>query len=285
MPILKDAAHHLRLALGPEEAAEVLLMAEKAEKLEHKWVKKAEEINEMLLAYALDEIEAGSGKAAMERLLIEFLMDHMVEVSRQSVQTSEKRKPVIPKRLAKPGKGLKYWMSVWDDWKLKRKPTKAIRKQAQAVLKEYLKATRQWYSRASEPLRRGEIPKKDIGKELAKQVRAPLARTKTIVNTETTRFWNEGRQAYYGGQEQVTHFLYVAIRDHRTTKWCQTRHGLVYEKDDPEIPPPVHWNCRSEILPLTPLSPKHQTLIQDKSRARRNNRPEPLPPGWKRGGK
>jgi len=284
MAILKDAVNHVRLMLGQQEASEVCLMAEKAEKLERKWTKRAEELNEELLLLAIEELEAGSGKGRMERLLIEFLMDHMVEISKQSIEASKKRKPVIPdgKRLAKPGKSLLYWMKVWDEWRLKRKPTKAIKKQANAMMKEYLKATQSWYRRASEPLRRGEIQKKDLGKALAQQVKAPLARAKTIVNTETTKYWNEGRQAFYGGQEQVTHFLFVAIRDHRTTPWCKTRHGLVYDKDDPEIPPPLHYNCRSEILPLTPLSSRHQTLIQDKSRARRNNRPEPLPKGWKR---
>lgn len=272
--------------LGPDESEQIIRMANKAEKIERKWDKRAEELNEELLYLAVSDLEGDGGKSQMYELLLQFLMDHMVETSMQSLVMIEERMPAVPKkaRLAKRSKDLSYWMQVWDAWRTKRKPTKAIKKQADSMLKQYLQATKRWYERASEPIRRGEVPKKVLAKELAKQVRAPLSRAKTIVNTETTRYWNEVRRDFYNGEPQVTHYLFMSIRDHRTTQWCRTRHGLVYEKGDPELPPPIHWNCRSEILPLTPFNPRHQNLIQDKRLARRNNRPVPLPKGWRTGG-
>jgi SPP1 gp7 family putative phage head morphogenesis protein len=284
--ICPHATADLVKLLGTVEAESVIKMAKKAEKIERKWDKIAEELNEELLYLAVSDIEGDGGRAQMYELILKFLMDHMLDASMQSLGMIEERMPSVPKksRLAKRAKDLRYWITIWDAWRIKRKPTKAIKKQAESILKEYLSAAKRWYDKASEPIRRGEVPKKSMAKELAKQIRAPLARTKTIVNTETTRYWNEVRRDFYNGEPQVTHYLFMSIRDHRTTKWCRTRHGLVYEKDDPELPPPIHWNCRSEILPLTPFSPNHQKLIQDKSKTRRNNKPEPLPKGWLTGG-
>jgi hypothetical protein len=41
-----------------------------------------------------------------------------------------------------------------------------------------------------------------------------------------------------------------------------------------------HPNCRSEILPLMPLNPKHKKLIDNESMWRQNNSPVPLIKGW-----
>jgi SPP1 gp7 family putative phage head morphogenesis protein len=269
--------------LGASEALDVIRMAKKVDDLEKSWLKRAEAVNEELLVMALEALQDQASTGAMERLLTEFLMDHMIDVTQTSYRQAQRRMPQVKGRLS-VGRDLKRWMAIWDSWKTKRKPTREIKKKAQEVMREYLKATKRWWERRSEPIRRGEIPRKDLARQLASEVKAPLSRAKTIVNTETTGYYNQVRQDFYGADDNVTHFLFMAIRDHRTTKWCKTRHGLVYAKDDPLFEkerPACHWNCRSEILPLTTLSPRHQTLIQDKSRARRNNSPEPLPKGWR----
>jgi uncharacterized protein with gpF-like domain len=104
-----------------------------------------------------------------------------------------------------------------------------------------------------------------------------------IVATETTRYYNDVRHEIYSQSEDINHFLFMSIRDFRTTEWCKTRNGLVYKKEDPlylREKPPCHWNCRSEMVPLTDVNPRHEKMINDPSIARRNNKCKPLPPGW-----
>jgi SPP1 gp7 family putative phage head morphogenesis protein len=104
-----------------------------------------------------------------------------------------------------------------------------------------------------------------------------------VVATETTRYYNKARRDFYDAVPQVTHYMFVSIRDSRTTPWCKTRQHLIYEKGSAYLEretPPLHPNCRSEILPLMPLNPKHKKLIDDESMWRENNSPVPLIKGW-----
>jgi SPP1 gp7 family putative phage head morphogenesis protein len=113
--------------------------------------------------------------------------------------------------------------------------------------------------------------------------RVGAKRGNMIVATETTRYFNQARQAFYDEVPSVTHYLFIAIRDHRTTKWCKSRNGLVFEKGTELFKrnrPPTHYNCRSEIVPLNRFNPRHKAMIDDKSIQAKNNKMEPLLPGW-----
>jgi SPP1 gp7 family putative phage head morphogenesis protein len=175
-------------------------------------------------------------------------------------------------------------MALWDQWRKRKKVPPRQQKIADKVKKSYIKKIQQVVKKYQEKIRKGEvIEKKEISDYIRDNSKAESARAKTIVETETTRYWNTIRKNVYDESEDVTHYLFMAIRDMATTKWCKTRTGLVYAKGDPLLEkekPPCHWNCRSEILPLTPQNPKHKKIIDDKSRWRRNHSPEPLPHGW-----
>lgn len=214
----------------------------------------------------------------------DFLMEHEVEVEKEAVEDTKKTPgQQSAHRLAKKDlpKSLKDMMKIWDKWRKQGFIPREKRAQANAVKEQYLKSCRKAWKKASRNVLDGKIPDKDeVVKAIEKESKAPVARVKTIVRTETTGYYNDIRRKVYDASQDVTHYLFLAIRDHATTKWCRSRTGLVYEKGDSILDaeqPPIHWNCRSELLPLTKLNPKHKKLIQDYSKQRRNNACEPLP--------
>ncbi len=172
----------------------------------------------------------------------------------------------------------------WWDMTRKKKAPKYIQMQAAEIKEKYLNKCQQVYKKYSVEFRSGiAYNQNDVVKSVQKAGETSINRAKVIVTTETTRYYNKARKEIYDESDVVTHYLYVAIRDYRTTQWCKDRNGLVYAKDDPLTQkefPPTHYNCRSEMLPLTPFNPVHKKLIDNKKLARRNNRPEPLLKGW-----
>ena len=183
-------------------------------------------------------------------------------------------------------KSLSSLMDLWDKWrKGDAKLPGRQRKIAEELKKAYLKKTQETWKRYSKDFRNGDSGEKAAIIQKVKDAgRTTFARAKTIVETETTKYYNQARKDYYDESDDVTHYLYVPIRDAATTKWCKSRQMVVYTKGTKFLrdeTPPIHWNCRSEILPLTPQNPRHKKLIDDKSRRRENRSPEPLPRGWK----
>jgi len=191
---------------------------------------------------------------------------------------------------AKVPKDMKKVFDLWDAYRKGTwKPARPV-SIAKALKKEYLKKVKVVYEQASEDMRNGiTADKYEVISSIRKATGSSYARANTIMQTETTSYYNKARKEVYDESEDVTHYLFMAIRDKRTTKWCTSykkggRDGLVYRKDDPNCKkdePACHWNCRSEMVPLTPENPKHKRLIDSTSRKRENNNPYPLPKGWK----
>lgn len=184
---------------------------------------------------------------------------------------------IIPKNPAE----LRKW---WDAVRKKRAPLR-IQKQAAAIKKAYLQKVYALTEEFDRSFKKGETWDQELTKGRVKHaLKVGVSRAKTIVRTETTRYFNQARVNYYSEDEDlITHFLFVCVRDKATTPWCKTRQGLIY-KTGSEIlkkeTPPIHYNCRSELLPLSPFNPRHKLIISQKSKWRENNRPVPLPPGW-----
>ncbi len=177
----------------------------------------------------------------------------------------------------------------WDSVRKKRVVGKRERALADEIKKKYLEKVQSVWQKTADAFMQGEKKNQiDAKMYFKKELQDTQARANTVVNTETTRYYNAARVAYYNESDDVTHYLFLAIRDKRTTKWCAPyqrggRHGLVYRKGtrffENEMCP-CHWNCRSEMTPLTQLNPVHLKLINDESRWRENNNPFPLPKGW-----
>jgi SPP1 gp7 family putative phage head morphogenesis protein len=79
-----------------------------------------------------------------------------------------------------------------------------------------------------------------------------------VIRTKTTEIYNAARKNYWDNdefaKEIVTAYQFSAIMDSRVSDICSSLHGKVYDKNDPElqrIMPPLHFNCRSLIVPVT----------------------------------
>jgi SPP1 gp7 family putative phage head morphogenesis protein len=280
--------------LGAEDIAELKHSADAAESVEKRSMRS---FNRLLAEYNEKTVARFGHFLNPEMPTLEYVSEREIELLLLENQylaykaglATIRKKEANTVRLAEPGNlpriPRKYseLMKWWDMTRKNRAPKK-IQIQAKQIKRKYLDKCQQVYQKYSAAFRSGEVyNQKKVMADVKLAGETTFSRAKVIVTTETTRYYNDVRRNYYDQTETVTHYLYVAIRDHRTTEWCNDRNGLVYSKDDPlseREKPPIHYNCRSEMLPLSPFNPKHKALINNKSLARRNNSPKPLMKGW-----
>lgn len=68
--------------------------------------------------------------------------------------------------------------------------------------------------------------------------------------TKTTEVFNKGRLEFFNGIEFIWGYQYSAILDGRTTPICAGLHGKRFKKGTEPVPP-MHFNCRSVLVPIT----------------------------------
>jgi SPP1 gp7 family putative phage head morphogenesis protein len=68
--------------------------------------------------------------------------------------------------------------------------------------------------------------------------------------TKSTEVFNKGRMEYFNSTGIVEAYQFSAILDDVTSEICGSLHGLTFPKDDAPIPP-LHFNCRSVLIPIT----------------------------------
>lgn len=78
--------------------------------------------------------------------------------------------------------------------------------------------------------------------------------------TKFTEVMNRGRVEFFDSTGVVAAYQYSAILDDRTTDICEGLHGMIFEKGDEPIPP-LHFNCRSLLIPIT----KYEDYKADKT--------------------
>ena len=217
------------------------------------------------------------------------MMEHSLAVMTAGLKSTKERAQVRAARLAAPPKGklprsLKALREWWDKYRKSGRLPARQKAEAERLKKAFMQEIQKVWKKVSADFLSGETARNtEAVEEIRRRAGVAVSRAKMIVETETTYYFNRARREVYDESDDVTHYLFVAIRDHRTTPWCRTRHKLVYKKGDPLLDketPPCHWYCRSELLPLTPKNQNHLRLIQDRTRARRHNSPAPLPEGW-----
>lgn len=289
MAINQQTISNLIKMLGSRESAGVIRMAKKVDALERKWQNEmAEHIREFTKEWMENAAETG-------RLRLDFvdfvpiLMEHSRAITIAGIESTKEVRPVRAHRLAQAPKAavpksfreLRVW---WDAYRKRNKIPPRQLAIAERLRTAYVQKCQEvWRANAQDFLSGITASKTEAVQAIMKGADVVVSRGKMIVETETTHYFNEARRTVYDQSPDVTHYLFVAVRDHATTKWCKSRQGLVYAKGDPLLDketPPIHWNCRSELLPLTPANPNHLRLIEDKKRSRRNNSPEKLPPEW-----
>lgn len=285
--------------MGEDHARFMSKSSDLQDRLEQKWVSEANKLGYIIASDLESQIMSGkSPRVPGKRIFREFVFRHYMEVVELANDTAiaetqvidhEKRlakSPRIPRKLAEVRK-------AYDIWKRTGRMPKGLADQAAKIQDLYLKSVHKVWKRYSEDFRAGdEVGRFDIVKKVKKAADVANSRAKNIVRTETTNHYNEVRAEIYDQNEGIWGYLFLAIRDHATTKWCtdktkggkRGRHGLVYKKGDPlttKERPSCHWNCRSEMTPLTPYNPRHKRLIENDFMQRRNHTCHPLPEGWR----
>jgi len=71
--------------------------------------------------------------------------------------------------------------------------------------------------------------------------------TRTSITTTQTDAMNQVMKA---NEEILEGYMFTAILDGRTSPICSHHNGLVYKVGDSRFQPPLHWNCRSTMVPV-----------------------------------
>lgn len=104
-----------------------------------------------------------------------------------------------------------------------------------------------------------------------------LHRLETIVRTNTTDAYNQGRIATFVTPDMMPFLdgiMYSAILDSRTTEVCRFLDGKIFKPESPDLAallPPNHPNCRSIVVPIvvgTPFDPKDFITPEQVGRAK-----------------
>lgn len=298
MPINESNYMKAVKLVGPVHAAFLRLQANKQDKLEQEWEVETERMHQKCKAYAVESLKK-TGKAAVPKGVVEdFLLRHYFQVLGAAAHLADQETDVIEARLSAAKKppiprSLRELKEVFDRYRKSGRLPKGLKDMADQIKKQYLKKTQSIWRKYSEDYRNGDVAtQEDVIRKVKRAVDAVEPRAKTIVRTETTNYYNDMKREIYDESDAVTHYLFLAIRDQGTTKWCtdrvqggkRGRHGLVYSKGDPltaQETPACHWNCRSEMVPLSPYNPRHAKLIADQSLNRRQHTCHPLPEGWR----
>ena len=75
-------------------------------------------------------------------------------------------------------------------------------------------------------------------------------RLNNIARTESSLLHTHGEFARMTGSPFVTGYEFSAVMDERTSDICAARHGHHYGKGEHIDCPPLHFQCRSELLPI-----------------------------------
>ncbi len=68
--------------------------------------------------------------------------------------------------------------------------------------------------------------------------------------TKTTEVYNRGRMEFFEASGIVEAYQFSAILDDVTSEICGDLHGKIFKADDAPCPP-LHFNCRSVMIPVT----------------------------------
>lgn len=277
--------------LTPDDHVYLRNSVAKAQAIENRWERKIREAmhaQTLIIVRALTNFES-IPDFSFEDLFIQHAFESAIagySVARQPVRLA--RKPPNPT----PNTSLKRLMKYYDLWRKGQYKPKRPAYQANQIKKDYLKKVHNVWVKHSEEFRKGNTyDQEEVVRQIKKEADTTTKRAQGIVRTETTNYYNQSRMNYYDESQDVTHYLFMAIRDNATSPWCSPktvdgkrgRHGLVYKKGDPLLVrerPACHPWCRSELLPLTPENATHAKLINDKSIQRRNVQCYPLLRSW-----
>ena len=93
-----------------------------------------------------------------------------------------------------------------------------------------------------------------------KSKRQAMVSLERFSRTKTTEVFNRGRLDFFNSSGIVAGYQYSAILDGRTSVICAGLHGKKFKAGKEPIPP-MHFNCRSVLIPIT----KFEDFKEDKT--------------------
>lgn len=118
---------------------------------------------------------------------------------------------------------------------------------------------------------------KDFKKLVRKKSKAfNNTHVRTVIQTDSIKVANEQRLEVFNESTIVKGLQFLAVTDNFTTEICSQRHRLVFKLDSNvlfELQPPLHYNCRSILSPVT-IFEKKVVVMQD-HKIKRMNLPKP----------
>lgn len=88
----------------------------------------------------------------------------------------------------------------------------------------------------------------DIEEEIKKMSEVQIER---YARTKHTEVMNRGRRDYFDSTGVVTGYQFSAILDSVTSEICSSLDGKFFKNDEQTPTPPLHFNCRSTLVPIT----------------------------------
>ena len=271
------------LRLSRADSIHLAKSSKAIERVEQKYVKALDQLLNQHSAKVIRDLKQGR-KPSIKIDFLKLYMEHYFESAMAGIKSAGS----VPKStLASPRTIQNATIDELREemrlWRQSRIADKDVKKYVADIEKQYRKKIQDVVRKFTDDIEAGGIRKTRALESIKRRLQTGPANAKTTIVTETTRYYTERKRRIYDQADSITHYLFVPIRDSRTTKWCKTRDRVVYKKGSKYLEketPPIHWNCRSDILPLSPFNPVHRRLINDRSKARENRKPAPLPPGW-----
>lgn len=108
----------------------------------------------------------------------------------------------------------------------------------------------------------------DIVNEVLKTTKITEHQAKTLTRTAITSTQSAALQKVTEQNKDIIEgYMFTAILDSRTSSICSHHNGKVYPLDDKRFLPPLHWNCRSTMIPV--LKSKEAMLATDSNKIKK----------------
>lgn len=301
--ILQASLDELRTKLSAREVTQIERNARIADEVESHWKTKLGFVFAMLIDHILDSVVIEDGEATyaipddLEHQLAVFFLEHelstVIAAEGTIAQPDYIRAAKKPKTPRWPSNAARI-RDMWDSFRRTGKVPGIAAVHARKIKKIFIKKVQKIFRENADDFIKGDSKpgyqnnpnawnREEAKRAMERELKVAKARADMIVETETTRYYNDTRVDIYSNVNSVVGFLFVCIRDARTTPWCISRGGAVFTAGSPLLKkntPPCHWNCRSELLPLSRLNPAHQKLLNDPRLRAENRAFVPLPEGW-----
>mgnify|MGYP000347565771 FL=1 len=94
-------------------------------------------------------------------------------------------------------------------------------------------------------------PPKEIIADVMRTTKLTEAQASTLTRTAITSTQSAAlNRVVLANKPLIKGYLFSAILDSRTSPICSHHNGKVYDVDDKRFVPPLHWNCRSTLIPV-----------------------------------